>query len=287
MNTQPQTTETVDPKENQHRSTYDPRAGHTLPTHGDYARTLAVAHKQGVLSTIEREDGTPFGSIVEYLPLEDGDFVFLISNMATHTKNLRRDVRASLLVSEGFGKDTALALSRATFVGKAEQVPNGQELYRTAYLEKHPEAAVYIDFADFHFFKLTVEKVRYIGGFGRMSWIEGEDYNTAAPDLLWPVADGVLRHMNEDHATNMRDYAYAFGKIEGDIEEIQMTCVDRFGFEMRVKQKERGHTVRISFSKELTSTKEVRSEMVALAHKAREVLGKPAPSEDKKAHDHV
>lgn len=269
MNVQEKNEETIPENEKLHRSTYDPRAGHTLPTHGDYARTLTVASTQGTLSTVDREDGTPYGSIVELIPLDNGDFVFFISGMADHTKNIKKDPRGSLLVADGFGRGYALALSRATYMGEIKRVDNGQEAHREAYLKLHPEAHVYIDFPDFAFYRLHVDRVRYIGGFGRMSWVDGEGYAGAQADPLWESAEGILTHMNEDHKHNMVEYARAFGKIEGDIDDVTMTCVDRFGFEMRVTQGDKGHTVRMSFSKEVTSSEQVRHEMVAFARQAR------------------
>ncbi|MEM1008967.1 MAG: DUF2470 domain-containing protein [Myxococcota bacterium] len=271
---EPPETEADAIKESQHRSTYDPRAGHIIPSHADYARTLAIASKQGVLSTIDREDGSPYGSIVEILTLEDGHFVFFVSSMAAHTKNLRKDARASLIISEGFGQETALALSRATFMGVAEHEPKGRELYRERYLKQHPDASVYIDFSDFSFFRLNVQRVRYIGGFGRMSWIDGTEYTQAQPDLLWSAAPGIIKHMNEDHQHNMKDYAHAFAEIREEIKDVHMTLVDQFGFELRLDLKQSGKTVRISFTKPLTSAREVRPAMIELAKEARKVLEK-------------
>lgn len=257
-----------------HRSTYDPRAGHTLPTHGDYARTLAAGHTQGILSTLDRDDQTPYGSIVELLPLEDGSFVFLVSGMAEHTKNLKKDPKCSLLVAEGIGHGEALALSRATFIGTAEKVQDGAALYREKFLEVHPTAHVYIDFPDFSFFKLSVSRLRYIGGFGRMSWIDQEAYAEAQPDPLWQSATGIIEHMNDDHKHNMIDYAHAFCDVEGEIDDIVMTILDRFGFEMRMRQGDTERTLRLSFSEELTSADQVRPEVVRMAKEAREILGK-------------
>ena len=48
------------------------------------------------------------------------------------------------------------------------------------YLEKHPNARQYVNFPDFQFYRLEVEKARYIAGFGRMGWITGDRYRAAA-----------------------------------------------------------------------------------------------------------
>lgn len=265
--------------EKAHLAHKNPRKGHTLPSHAEYVRTLGIASYQGVLSTIDRKTGVPYGSIVELVPLEDGSFVFFISTMASHTRNLMQDPRCSLLIADGLGEGHALSMSRATFMGKATQSEDGQQ-YREQYLKTHPHASMWIDFKDFYFYRLEVERIRYIGGFGRMSWIRSEAYTNAAPDPLWSDAEGILRHMNEDHKQNMLDFAEAFTEIRG-INEIQMTLVDRFGFEMTAYLDNNEKTIRLSFSSEVKDVREVRKEMVALANEARSRLGKTKQTSNK------
>jgi hypothetical protein len=47
------------------------------------------------------------------------------------------------------------------------------------YLDANPASASYIDFGDFGFWRLEVRSVRYVGGYGRMSWVEPGDYRAA------------------------------------------------------------------------------------------------------------
>jgi putative heme iron utilization protein len=102
---------------------------------------------------------------------EGGNPIFLISGLAEHTKNLERDPRSSLLVAEpGFADP--LANGRVTMLGSCTPVVEGEEdSARAAFLAAHPNSTYYADFRDFAFWKLHVESVRYIGGYGRMSWI--------------------------------------------------------------------------------------------------------------------
>ena len=101
---------------------------------------------------------------------DNGAPVFLISRLAEHTKNLERDSRASLLVAEGGALDP-LANGRVTMLGPCTRVEGEGGSARAAFLATHPNAAYYADFRDFAFWKLHVDSVRYIGGYGRMSWV--------------------------------------------------------------------------------------------------------------------
>ena len=52
---------------------------------------------------------------------------------------------------------------------------------RDRYLAANPAAAYYIDFGDFTFYRLDVESIRYVGGYGRMSWVDAAGYAGANP----------------------------------------------------------------------------------------------------------
>ncbi len=90
------------------------------PSHAERARTLVAQQRTGVLSTLT-EDGFPYGSYVTFA-LHGATPVFLISAMASHTENLKRDARASLLVHE-HGATDPLANGRITLVGRCSRLP--------------------------------------------------------------------------------------------------------------------------------------------------------------------
>jgi hypothetical protein len=48
-------------------------------------------------------------------------------------------------------------------------------------LESNP-AAFYVDYGDFRCLRLRVTDVRYVGGFGLMSWVDAQAYAAAQPD---------------------------------------------------------------------------------------------------------
>jgi putative heme iron utilization protein len=241
------------------------------PTHAERARTLVAQISTGTLCTLALEpEGYPYGSFVT-VAFDDGDPVFLISELAEHTKNLERDHRASLLVAES-GSGDPLANGRVTLLGPCTRVERDGDRARAAFLAAHPNAAYYADFRDFAFWTLRVAAVRYIGGYGRMSWINPADWQAAQPDPLAPSAASTMAHMNADHADALVLYCKAFSKAI-NVTSANMTGVDRYGFEMSAKTPEGPRPVRVAFARPVNTPADVRAAMIAMLEDAKSCLG--------------
>ena len=240
------------------------------PTHAERARTMVAGISSGTLCTVSCPGGEvagyPYGSLVT-TALHGGQPLFLISALAEHTRNLHADPRASLLLSEG-GEDTPLALGRITLVGDCVELGKDAGDAKQAYLRVHPQAEYYLGYGDFSFWRLDVKALRYIGGFGRMSWVGLDEWLAAEPDPLAAAARGIIDHMNDDHAEALTAYCRAFSKAK-ELTAVKMTGVDRYGFEMSVETPEGWRPVRLGFSSTLSSPDEVRAEMVAMVKRAR------------------
>ena len=240
------------------------------PTHAERARTLVTEITTGTLCTLALEpEGYPYGSFVT-VAFDEGNPVFLISALAEHTHNLQRDARASLLVAEG-GSDDPLANGRVTMLGECRRIAADEpELphAREAFLAVHPNARYYADFRDFAFWKLHVTAVRYIGGYGRMSWVPTADWGAAEPDPLGPSAAAIVAHMNADHADALVLYCTAFSKAR-DISSAAMTSIDRYGFEMSAKTSEGPRPVRLAFPQPVSTPEEARAALIAMVSEAR------------------
>jgi heme iron utilization protein len=248
---------------------YDPHV--PAPTHAERARTLVTRIPTGTLCTLALEPaGYPYGSFVT-VALAEGNPVFLISGLAEHTKNLERDPRASLLVAES-GADDPLANGRVTLLGPCTRIDGDGGRARATFLAVHPHAAYYADFRDFAFWTLRVNAIRYIGGYGRMSWITQDDWHAAEADPLAPCAAGVISHMNADHAEAMVLYCRAFSKAT-DVSAATMTGVDRYGFDMSAQTPEGPRPVRVAFVRPVTTPEGVRAALVAMVKDARSKLG--------------
>ncbi|MBL21093.1 MAG: hypothetical protein CMB42_04420 [Euryarchaeota archaeon] len=244
---------------------YDP----SIPTstHAEQARTIAEKMSTATLCTIsERSSGVPYGSFVTYA-IHNGSPVFLISKLAEHTKNLEANSKASLMISET-GEGNPLALGRVTLLGRCEKVNGEDPAMRDAFLKRHPNASFYVDFDDFSFYKLAITEIRYIGGFGRMSWVDEPDWSTSEPDPLIEVAEGIIEHMNEDHEDAMIIICTEFSKAK-DTVGATMTGIDRYGFEMSAMTGEGPRPIRVAFENEVTDSESARKEIVALVKVAR------------------
>ncbi len=193
---------------------------------------------------------------------------------AEHTQNLAHTPDASVLLAEPLDPArTPLALSRVTILGPCRIVPaEDRDAVRATFLAAQPDAAMYVDFKDFAFYRLDPIGLRYVGGFGRMSWVTATDYLAAQPDPLAPASAGILTHMNDDHAEAILSYARALARIP-DATAASMTAVDRYGFDLVATTPRGPKATRIAFETEVTTPDEVRRAMVALVKAARAALG--------------
>ena len=234
------------------------------PTHAERVRTLMSLTSVATLSTISRKHaGFPFGSLMPFALDSSGRPIFLISNMAVHTQNLKADPRCSLFVGQAGADGDALGAARATLIGNAEPVPeNDVADARERYLARHENSRYWVDFPDFSFFRLEVIDLYYVGGFGVMGWVEAQDYEHAVPDPLAESAPGILAHMNADHVDAMILLAGSHAGIEAT--EATMTSVDRLGFSVRLKTNNGIKGARIAFPREATTSGETRSVLVEM-----------------------
>jgi len=238
------------------------------PTHSEQARTLASKIGTATLCTMSTNpNGFPYGSFVTYA-IHEGNPIFLISALAEHTKNLNSSPKSSLLIAEG-GEGNPLALGRVTLIGNCSRVSDEEvESVKENFLSKHESASFYVDFKDFNFYKLQVDSVRYIGGFGRMSWIEGESWFEAQPDPLSPFSPDIIQHMNEDHKDAMVDCCRNLSKAI-DTSDAVMTGIDRYGFEMSAFTEDGPRPIRLAFKDQALTPEEARKQIVSIVKIAR------------------
>ncbi len=241
------------------------------PSHAERARTLVAGQTRGALSTLALDPpGTPFGSVVTYGLDDGGRPAFFVSTLAEHTRNLDADPRASLLVVEDTppGADP-LASGRVTLLGTVAEVTGGERAAaRAGYLAANP-SAFYVDYGDFRCLRLEISAIRYVGGFGRMSWVDPEGYLAAEPDPLATAAAGIVGHMNADHAAALVTLCHHFGR-RPDVTAASMTAVDRYGFEVVADLgDDRREAIRVGFRTAQETPDGVRQELIGMLREAR------------------
>jgi heme iron utilization protein len=221
------------------------------------------------LSTLARKhSGFPFGSLMPFALDSAGRPIFLISNMAMHTQNLRSDPRCSLFVAQAGADGDPLGAARATLIGNAEPISeNDVAEAREKYLARHENSRYWVDFSDFGFFRLQPIDIYYVGGFGVMGWVDAKDYEHAVPDPLAEAAPGILAHMNADHVDAMILLARSHAGI--DATEAAMTSVDRLGFSLRLKTDNGVKGARINFLREVATPQDTRAVLVEMVRQAK------------------
>lgn len=223
------------------------------------ARRLMRSVDFGVLSTISSElPGYPFGSVTPYVLTHGGRPVIYVSHIAQHTSNMKADRHACLTVAERAAGNQQ-ALGRVTLVGDAEEVPaEAQSEVQARYFRFHPEARQYGGAHAFAFYWLDPVRVRYIGGFGKIYWIEPGDW--LRPEPTWAgEEDEIIAHMNADHVPAMLHMAREQAGLKGS--EAQMLACDSEGCHLRVD----GEIGYIGFSGACQSVDDVRRELIQLA----------------------
>jgi len=223
------------------------------------ARELFYSHYQGILCTHSKDmPGYPFGSVVPYVLDKNGQPIILISSIAQHTHNIDENNKVSIIVTDE--ADDLQTVGRVTYLGDARKLRDEEEDSKQRYYNYFPWTEDYHKTHDFSFYTIDLQKIRFIGGFGKIYWVDKEEYLSTTP-FDREQETGMINHMNEDHVDAMLHYCNQYGFTLEDNESPVMVGVDGEGFHLRVGK--RIH--RISFSEPVKTPKEVRQQLVKMA----------------------
>jgi putative heme iron utilization protein len=175
------------------------------------------------------------------------------------------DPRCSLTVAEKDFKGNADArvnlMGTASKLGK-EDIDGAKELYR----KKHPDA-FWVDFGDFTWFKIDVEKIHYVGGFGKIGGVPIKEYRDAKPDEISAFGGHIASHMNDDHMES------TIAMIESAVPGIAateaiITSVDSLGMFVKVTRKSKDQVqqfkMRLPFPRPAKDRKDVKNVIVEM-----------------------
>lgn len=229
------------------------------------ARNFLRSRHNAILSTHSAKyAGYPFGSVAPFVLDQAGQPLLLISTIAEHTKNLIADCKASLLV---FAEaDDLQANARLTLIGDVEQTDKSDPFLRARYLRYFPSAEQYFTAHDFYFYRMHIRQARYIAGFGSMSWMNGEELQSA-PSRLAAQEAGILEHMNADHGDSLIAYCRHVHGIQPD--SAEMIGIDSDGFDVRAHEQTDSRILRFSFDQPITDAQSARAALVAMSKAAQ------------------
>jgi putative heme iron utilization protein len=211
--------------------------------------------------------GGPYASLVLVAYDMTGGPLLLLSDLAEHTQNLKVERRASLLLDGTVGRADPLSGARLTLMGEIGEVSD--PLLMARFCRRHPSAAIYRGFADFHLFRMAVDRGHLVAGFGEIHWIDRAALllDPAGVAGLAAVEEEIVAHMNADHADAVALIAGAVGARAGDCDDKtwQMTGLDPEGADFRAG----GTFARADFVKPVATAAQARGALVRLTTAAR------------------
>jgi putative heme iron utilization protein len=225
-------------------------------------RKLLRESRSGALATLIPQTGSPYCSLVNVATAVDGTPLLLISKLALHTRNIAADSRVSLMLDERKEGDP-LQGARVTLTGRAGVTQDEND--RRRYLARQPESEMFAGFADFAFYRISIDSAHLVAGFGRIIDLKPADIlvDLAGADDLIAAEAGAVAHMNEDHADALRLYATKLlGAADGD---WRCAGIDPEGMELQ-----NGRTVlRLPFPQRINGAGPLRHVLKDLAQAAR------------------
>jgi putative heme iron utilization protein len=222
------------------------------------ARNLILEESFGVLSTISVDvAGYPFGSVTPYCLDRMCRPVVYISPIAQHTKNIVADSRVSLTVIERGASSDVQSQGRLTYIANASQVVGDRDVAER-YFRYFPSARQYDRTHAFEFFRLEPVRIRFIGGFGQIFWVDPQSFAKSNP-FSASEETRIVQHMNQDHAEMLRCLVGA--------ESVEMAGLDSEGFDVLKDDAK----VRIPFPNPVTNTEEARQAFIEMGQRSREV----------------
>ena len=169
-----------------------------------HAIDLLRNSSEGVLSTISvRNEGYPFGSFVTYITDVDRSVIIYASNIAQHTINLKENSKSCLTlfkIDDDLDKQNS---SRMTLLGDLQSISEKEiDEIRARFEEFLPESKKYAAMHDFNFYRLHIDQIRWIGGFGKIAWLDNKDWKQFKPKWM-SNQTSIIDHMNKDHTKNI------------------------------------------------------------------------------------
>lgn len=142
------------------------------------ARGLLAGARHGALAVLDPATGAPAVTRIAVALDPDATPLTLVSDLSSHTRALRADPRASLLLGEPGERGDPLTYPRITLAVEVVFVlrdsPDHAAL-RDHWVARRPKSKLYVDFADFSFVRLRPALAALNGGFGKAFELTADD----------------------------------------------------------------------------------------------------------------
>lgn len=250
------------------------------------ARRKLISTSDATLCTLTAKPelaGHPYGSVVPYALDASGRPFVLLARIAAHTANLRHDPRATIFVRDPRPEGDPQATWRVSVMGRMRPLTTPSRAGKAQpgalvlddalhaeldarYRARVPSAQGYHETHAFDYWLMTdVQKARYIAGFGRICWIDGERLlRDPQGGGLGDAAPGAIAHMNEDHRHNLIEMCQGLHGVRPS--DAEMVALDRTGFSVRTRGPD--GQLFFEFGREIDAA-ELRPAVIEVLHRAR------------------
>tara|TARA_Y100000588_G_C14234556_1_gene916694 strand:+ start:641 stop:1372 length:732 start_codon:yes stop_codon:yes gene_type:complete len=220
--------------------------------------------KTAILSTISKKyDGYPFGSFVTYVSGWDRTIFLYLSELADHTKNLKENHKSCITILKKNDKGDIQNSARLTLIGNLEIVPEKiNERCKDRFHNIFPESRAYAQMHDFNFYQISITQARWIGGFGKISWLEPKNWISVPIEWL-DNEKRMIDHMNEDHSNTIKSALHAMHGVQD--QDALMIGLSIDGYYIRSKK----DVFFINFDYPIFNSKDYRNKLIDLSKKYR------------------
>ncbi len=220
-------------------------------------RCLLRSTRAGSLATVDKT-GQALASLVTPAFLPDLSPVLLLSTLSEHTRQLQAEPRCGLMVVGLAPEANPQTAPRISLVCTATE--DADLASRARYLAVHPYAALYADFGDFSFWRLTILRASFVGGFARAGRLSAAALQPApeAVAAILAAEPSVLDHCNADHAD-------ALALLAGGGEGWRMVTADVDGCDLAREER----VCRINWPAPVSDPSALRAALVQRVKEAR------------------
>jgi putative heme iron utilization protein len=228
------------------------------------AKQLIRTARFGALAVNSSNPGFPSVSRTLVGIDTDGAPLILVSELSIHTKAIIADNKVSILLGEP-GKGDPVAHPRITIACEAKWIERSDPRFknlRARFISRHPKAELYVDFADFRFYRLEPVSADLNGGFGKAFSLTPSDF--LIEDKSKAEIEGFelefITKINDDHASEI-DYIVTkhLGKEESNWRLIDVDC-EGVGFAKSDR------IIRINFDQKPSSRQDLETAFFHLAN---------------------
>ena len=125
-----------------------------------------------------------------------------------------------------------------------------------------PESKAYEQMHDFNFYQISITQARWIGGFGKISWLDPKNWMNVGIDWI-NSEKAMIDHMNNDHLNNIKSALSAVHGVKDP--EARMIGLSIDGYYILSK----GKLYFIKFDVPVFTSKDYRNVLIELSKKYR------------------